>query len=141
MMKGLRLALATFLVSAGIPVFADQATPGNSSDVFDCDYIVTTVSRGDFLDCETNHDHEDGCFKWAHERKALLERDVGADCERGVRKSEGPGGCRDQGMNTRILYHAHRGLQCTVENGCTGRDGAPQPHDHWEFVHFHVDCT
>ena len=134
------MTLPLLLILSASPALADPATPGNSSDVFDCDYIVTTVSRGDFLDCETNHGHDDGCFKWAHERKANLESNVGQNCEEGVRRSKGPGGCKDQGADTRILYHVHRGLVCTEEHGCTGRDGNPPRHDHWEFVHFHVDC-
>ena len=139
-MKLLQSILASLLILSVFPALSDQATPGNSSDVFDCDYIVTTVSRSDFLDCETNHGHSDDCFKWAHERKAWLESNIGQECEEGVRRSKGPGGCKDQGADTRILYHAHRGLWCTAENGCTGQDGAPPRHDHWEFVHFNVEC-
>lgn len=140
-MKKPLTVLASLLVVTMSSASGDPAVPGNSSEVFDCDYIVTTVSRGDFLDCETNHFYEDICFDWAHERKALLEATVGQQCEEGVRLSKAPGGCEDQGTKTRIVYHVHRGLECGAEQGCTGRDGNSPPHDHWEFVHFHVDCN
>ena len=139
-MRYFQPVLIACLLLLGHSVLAHDATPGNSTEVYDCNYAVVTVSRSDFTDCESNHNHEDACFDWAHKRKASLQSQVGDLCENEVRTLNGPGGCKDQGKRTRILYHQHRGLQCTAAEGCTGRDGRAPAHDHWEFVHVTVDC-
>ncbi len=139
-MRRLQLALVACPLLLGHSVLAHDAVPGNSTEVNDCDYAVATVSRSDFIDCESNHNHAAACFDWAHERKAKLQSQVGEPCENEVRTLKGPGGCKDQGKKIRILYHQHRGLECTASEGCDGKDGNPPPHDHWEFVHLTVDC-
>ena len=107
---------------------AHEATSlGNSTQVYDCGYIVATVSRSDFIDCESYHANSNSCEDNAHSRKRQLENGVGAFCETKVRELKGKG-CE----KTRILYHQHRGNKHEAESGFE--------HDHWVKVHASVVC-
>lgn len=139
-MKRCQFVLGACLMLPIAPVLAHDADPGNSGGTYDCGSIVTTVSASDFIDCSSNHRNSDDCLKWAHERKAKLANGVGAFCEREVREFKRVGRCDGDGGRLVILYHQHRGDECTVQHGCTGRDGKAPPHDHWVDVHASVQC-
>lgn len=140
-MKILVIALLPLLAFAGNPALADEASPRNSQITPYCNYIVGLASRSDFVDCESNHRNNENCLRWARQRRSWLENNIGARCEQWMRQANNPDGrCRSRGKEAQVLFHIHRGLECTYEKGCTGRDGKPPPHDHWESVHFQVVC-
>ena len=116
---------ATLALERGAP--AHDAVEGNSNVVGDCQDPVVTVSRSDFVNCESFHSHADSCFAEAHRRKARLESGVGAFCERTVKSLENQG-CE----NILIYYHQHRGAEHQGDTGAV--------HDHWVDVHANILC-
>lgn len=140
-MKILVIALLSFLAFAGNPAFAHEASSQNSQITRYCNYIVGLAARSDIVDCESRHRSAQSCFRWARQRETWLVNNIGARCEKLMREADSSSGrCRSRGMETQIVYHIHRGLECSYEKGCTGRDGKPPPHDHWESIHFQVVC-
>ena len=140
-MRHLQPALIACLLTLVHPALAHDATPGNSTEVSDCNAAVAMVSRSDVAHCEAFHNNDDACLAWARDRKATLQSQVGELCAKEVRSLTGSKGCKDQGKGLRILYHQHKGLPCTAASGCDGRDGRPAPHDHTEFVQVTADCN
>ncbi len=123
-----RSAFAVSLAAAlerGAP--AHDAVEANSNVVGDCQDPVVTVSRSDFVNCESFHSHADSCFAEAHRRKAKLESGVGAFCRRTVKSLENQG-CE----NILIYYHQHRGAEHEGDTGTV--------HDHWVDVHANILC-
>lgn len=124
------IALAASLAAAlalerGAP--AHDAVEANSNVVGDCQDAVVTVSRSDFVNCESFHSHADSCFAEAHRRRAKLESGVGAFCQRTVKSLENQG-CE----NILIYYHQHRGAEHEGDTGTV--------HDHWVDVHANILC-
>ncbi len=139
-MKKLPIAVAALLVFLGSPALAHEVSVGDASQAPGCDSLVATVSGSDFQDCRANHDDSESCREWARDRQARLEANIGAACQRAVRRLGDADGCASEGKQLAIRYHVHRGHDCTAAGGCTGSDGNPPPHDHWERVHLRVDC-
>ena len=106
---------------------AHDAVEVNSNVVGDCQDPVVTVSRSDFINCESFHSHADSCFAEAHRRKARLESGVGAFCRRTVESLENQG-CE----KIFIYYHQHRGAEHQGDTGTV--------HDHWVDVHANILC-
>ncbi len=106
---------------------AHDAVEANSNVVGDCQDPVVTVSRSDFVNCESFHSHADSCFAEAHRRKARLESGVGAFCRRTVKSLENQG-CE----KIFIYYHQHRGAEHQGDTGTV--------HDHWVDVHANILC-
>ena len=116
---------AALALERGAP--AHDAVEGNSNVVGDCQDPVVTLSRSDFVNCESFHSHADSCFAEAHRRRARLESGVGAFCERTVKSLENQG-CE----NILIYYHQHRGAEHQGDTGTV--------HDHWVDVHANILC-
>lgn len=116
---------AALALERGAP--AHDAVEANSNVVGDCQDPVVTVSRSDFINCESFHSHADSCFAEAHRRRARLESGVGAFCERTVKSLENQG-CE----NILIYYHQHRGAEHEGDTGTV--------HDHWVDVHADILC-
>ena len=139
-MRKLPIAVAALLIFLGSPALAHEVSARDADRTSGCGSIVATVSGSDFQDCRANHDGSERCLEWARGRQAWLESNIGAGCERAVRRLGGADGCASRGKRLDIRYHVHGGHECTAERGCTGSDGDPPPHDHWEDVHFRVEC-
>ena len=116
---------AALALERGAP--AHDAVEANSNVVGDCQDPVVTVSRSDFINCESFHSHADSCFAEAHRRKARLESGVGAFCRRTVKSLENQG-CE----KIFIYYHQHRGAEHEGDTGTV--------HDHWVDVHANILC-
>ena len=106
---------------------AHDAVEANSNVVGNCQDPVVTVSRSDFVNCESFHSHADSCFEEAHRRKARLESGVGAFCRRTVKSLENQS-CE----NILIYYHQHRGAEHEGDTRSV--------HDHWVDVHANILC-
>ena len=83
-MRHLQPALIACLLTLGHPALAHDTTPGNSTEVSDCNAAVAVVSRSDVAHCEAFHNNGDACLTWASDRKTTLQSQVGGVCVKEV---------------------------------------------------------